>query len=147
MEERLSSRACYECGAEGHFKRNCPKLQRGNARGRAFEMNAGAARKDPSVVTSTFLVNNQYASVLFDTGADMSFVSKKFEPLLGLESSKLDQDYTIKLANGKEIEAGRVFRGCVLQLDSHAFSIDLLSVDLRSFDVVIGMDWLSVNQA
>ena len=32
-------------------------------------------------------------------------------------------------------------------MDSHAFSIDLLSVDLGSFDVVIGMDWLSANQA
>ena len=56
-------------------------FQGGNARGGAFEMNAGAARKDPSVVTGTFLVNNHYASILFDTGADKNFFSRKFEPL------------------------------------------------------------------
>ena len=39
---------------------------------------AGDARKDPNVVTGTFLLNNHYASILFDTGADLSFVSTEF---------------------------------------------------------------------
>ncbi|KAC9449874.1 hypothetical protein E3N88_45822 [Mikania micrantha] len=141
------SRNCFECGASGHFRKDCPKWKATNARGRAFEMNAGAAREDPSVVTGTFLVNNQFASILFDTGADLSFVSKEFEPLLGHKSSKLDRRYRIELANGKVIESGDIIKGCTLQLENHSFKIDLIPVELGSFDIVVGMDWLSKNRA
>jgi hypothetical protein len=106
-----SNRGCYECGAINHFRKDCPKLKNQNAKGRAFEMNTKEARQEPSVVTGTFLINNNYASVLFDTGADMSFVSKDFESLLGMQSNKLRNRYVIELANGKKIEAENVIRG------------------------------------
>ncbi|KAI3732717.1 hypothetical protein L1987_63924 [Smallanthus sonchifolius] len=138
---------CFECGVVEHFKKDCPKLKNNEARGRAFVMDGKKAKKDPSVISGTFLVNNHYACVLFDTGADRSFVSKKFEPLLSSQSSKLNVKYSIELANGKLIETNEVFRGCNLRLGDHTFSIDLLPVELGSFDVVIGMDWLSKNHA
>ncbi|XP_076885785.1 uncharacterized protein LOC143535407 [Bidens hawaiensis] len=137
---------CFECGVIGHFINEC-KLKGQNARGKAFEMNAKKARKDSSVVTCTFLVNNHYAYVLFDTGADLSFVSNQFEPLLGIEPSKLDNNYSIELANGKLIETRKIVRNCNILLENHRFPIDLLPVELGSFDIVVGMDWLSKNGA
>ncbi|GJV53686.1 reverse transcriptase domain-containing protein [Tanacetum coccineum] len=81
---------CYECGAQGHFKRECPKLKNNNNRGNpAGNVNAPAkvyavghagTNPDSNVVTGTFLLNNRYASILFDTGADRSFVSTAFSP-------------------------------------------------------------------
>ncbi|XP_076913608.1 uncharacterized protein LOC143572301 [Bidens hawaiensis] len=140
-------RRCYECGIEGHYRNECPKLKGQIAKGKAFEMNAKMARKDSSVVTGTFLVNNHYAYVLFDTGADLSFVSKQFEPLLGIKPSKLENKYSIELANGKLIETGEIIHGCTIQLENRKFEIYLLPVELGSFDIVVGMDWLSRNQA
>ncbi|XP_076924653.1 uncharacterized protein LOC143587172 [Bidens hawaiensis] len=127
----------------GHFRKDCPKLRNQNVKGRAFELNAKKAKKDSSVVTGMFLINNNYAYVLFDTGADLSFVSKQFEPLLGIESSKLDTKYSIELANRKLAETGEVVRNCNLLLENHLFDIDLLPVDLGSFDIFVGMDWLT----
>ncbi|KAK1411706.1 hypothetical protein QVD17_38266 [Tagetes erecta] len=149
LDERTGKpyRNCFECGSVGHIKRDCPKLKGTNAKGRAFEMNAKDARQEPTVVTGTFLVNNHYASVLFDTGADLSFVSKDFESLLNAKVDKLDKKYIIEIANGKKIIADSVYRGCTLCLGDQSFSIDLLPVILGSFDVVIGMDWLSKNRA
>ncbi|XP_076941201.1 uncharacterized protein LOC143610679 [Bidens hawaiensis] len=131
----------------GHNQKYCPKLRNQNAKGRAFEINAKKARKDSSVVTCMFLINRHYAYVLFDTRANLSFVSKQVEPFLGIESNKLDTKYSIELANGKTIETSEVVRNCSILLANHTFSIDLLPVELGSFDVVVGMDWLSHNQA
>ncbi|KAI3821571.1 hypothetical protein L1987_09139 [Smallanthus sonchifolius] len=80
-----NGRACNECGNPNHFRDQCPELvnaRQGVARGRAFNINANEAQANNDVVNGTFLVNSQYASILFDTGADTSFVSLNFEPLL-----------------------------------------------------------------
>ncbi|KAJ0870844.1 putative nucleotidyltransferase, Ribonuclease H [Helianthus annuus] len=136
---------CFNCGDLGHYKRNFPELNQ--ARGRVFNIEAREARQDPNVVTGTFPVNQRYASVLFDTGADFSFVSLEFKNMLGLAASKLDIPYSIELANGKLVEANEVIRGCVIELGEREFALDLLPVQLGSFDVVVGMDWLSSNKA
>ena len=84
---------------------------------------------------------------MFDTGADRSFVSKEFSPLLGITPTTLTYNYTIELENGNLIETDKLLQGCTLNLADQVFEIDLLPVTLGSFDVVIGMDWLSKNQA
>ncbi|XP_076914344.1 uncharacterized protein LOC143573318 [Bidens hawaiensis] len=45
------------------------------------------------------------------------------------------------------IETSRLVRNCSILLANHTFGIDLLPVELGSFDIVVGMDWLYKNQA
>ncbi|KAJ0752632.1 putative nucleotidyltransferase, Ribonuclease H [Helianthus annuus] len=158
-----SRKGCYQCGAEGHMKRDCPQLKQntggnnagsnggnngGNvARGRGFTIGAGEARNDSNVVTGTFSVNGVYASILFDSDADWSYVSTGFSSRLGLSPTPLVVKHVVEIANGKTIEASHVLMGCKLDLLGQVFDIDLLPVTLGSFDVVVGMDWLSKYQA
>ncbi|XP_022033729.1 uncharacterized protein LOC110935635 [Helianthus annuus] len=136
---------CFGCGSKDHYKKDCPKENQ--ARGRSFVIGAKDARQDPNVVTGTFLLNDHFASILFDTGADFSFISIEFKNILGLEPSKLDVPYSIELANGRLIETGEVVKECTLELGEQKFNIDLLPIELGSFNVVVGMDWLSNNRA
>nr|GEV19932.1 reverse transcriptase domain-containing protein [Tanacetum cinerariifolium] len=67
--------------------------QRNHARGRAFMLGVEEARQDPNFVMSTFTLNNHFATTLFDYGADYSFVSTTFIPLLGIEPNELGMDW------------------------------------------------------
>ncbi|KAD4982080.1 hypothetical protein E3N88_18751 [Mikania micrantha] len=82
-------RACYNCGAEGHFRNQCPKLNTAatTATARAFVIGTSEAREDPSVITGTFLINDHYVSIIFDTGADKSFVSTNTASLFNKQPS------------------------------------------------------------
>ncbi|GJX92657.1 putative reverse transcriptase domain-containing protein [Tanacetum coccineum] len=106
-------------------------------------LSGGEARQDPNVVMGTFLINNRYASILFDTGADKSFVSTAFSPLINIALTALDVKYTIELADGKLVGTDTIIRGCTLNFPNRPFNIDLMPIELESFDVIIGMDWLS----
>ncbi|GJX70398.1 putative reverse transcriptase domain-containing protein [Tanacetum coccineum] len=84
--------------------------------------------------------------MLFDSGADRSFVSSTFSALLDITPSTLDTSYAVELADGRISETNVVLRGCTLGLLGHSFDIDLMPVEL-SFDVIIGMDWLAKYHA
>jgi len=112
-----------------------------------FEIGVDEARQNPNVVTGTFLLNNHYASVLFDSGADRSFVSLKFRPKISLKSQKLKEDYVVEFANGQDVRASDVITECTLNLAKNNFSIDLIPIEIGSFDIIVGMDWLSKNRA
>ncbi|GKC59801.1 putative reverse transcriptase domain-containing protein, partial [Tanacetum coccineum] len=110
-------------------------------------LGAEEARQDPNIMTGTFTLNDHFATTLFDSGADYSFVSTTFIPLLGLEPSDLGFKYEIEIASGQLVEIDKVIKGCKLEMEGYIFDIDLIPFGHGSFDVIIGMDWLSNNKA
>ncbi|GKE13066.1 putative reverse transcriptase domain-containing protein [Tanacetum coccineum] len=84
---------CFECGKQGHYRSDCPKL------------------KDPN------------------------------------RGNKTRNNYAVELTDGIISETNTVLRGCTLGLLGHPFNIDLMPVELGSFDVIIGMDWLANHHA
>ncbi|GJS14383.1 putative reverse transcriptase domain-containing protein [Tanacetum coccineum] len=142
--------ACYDCGNTGHIKKNCQKLKNhgndngnGTTQGRAYALGGRDASSDSNVITGTFLLNNRYAIILFDTGADRSFVSNTFSALINITPTTLENHYDVELADGKIIGVNTIICGCTLNFVNHSFNIDLMPVPLGSFKVIIGMDWLT----
>ncbi|GKE17172.1 putative reverse transcriptase domain-containing protein, partial [Tanacetum coccineum] len=139
---------------------DCPKLKDqnrenkagnkngvGEARGKAYLLGGGDPNPDSNVIKGTFLLNNHYAFILFDSGTDRSFVSTTFSTLLDITPNTLDVSYPVKLADERISKTNTVLRGCTLGLLGHPFNIDLMPVELGSFDAIIGMDWLANHHA
>nr|GEV34177.1 hypothetical protein [Tanacetum cinerariifolium] len=133
---------CTNCNRLGHFAKDCragqkrvnPLNTRNSiaARGACFECGE-EARQDPNIVTGTFTLNNHYATTLFDSGADSNFVFTTFIPLLDIEPNNL--------------EINKVIRDFKLEIEGYTFDIDLIPFRHESFDVIVGMDWLSRHKA
>ncbi|GJV20947.1 putative reverse transcriptase domain-containing protein, partial [Tanacetum coccineum] len=122
---------CYECGRPRHFRKDCPRLRnqnRGNKTGnnngnktrnqtggneataKAYVIGEGGANSDSNVVISTFLLNNCYAYMLFDSGADRSLLST-FSALINVAPFTLDTSYAVELADGRILETNVILRG------------------------------------
>ncbi|GJS54853.1 putative reverse transcriptase domain-containing protein [Tanacetum coccineum] len=137
---------CHACGEKGHYTNQCRKTNI-NAQGRAYMLRDKNAHQDPNVVTGTFLLNQHLAKVLFDSGADRSFISISLASMLNIPSITIDTFYDIEMADGNLVSTNTVIKGCTLTLLNQPFEIDLMPIKLGSFDVVIGMDWLSKYHA
>nr|GEU94691.1 reverse transcriptase domain-containing protein [Tanacetum cinerariifolium] len=132
---------CHACGEIGHYRIQCPKANN-SAHVKAYLKRDKNAHRDPNVVTSTFLLNQHLARVLFNSGADKSFVSISLASMLNIPTITLDTTYDIEMANGNLVSTNTIIQGCTLILLNQTFEIDLMSIKLGSFDIVIAMDWL-----
>nr|GEV72092.1 reverse transcriptase [Tanacetum cinerariifolium] len=152
-KETPKGNGCFKCGTSGHFNRDYPKLKNkngGNKNAQGWVYAVGNAEKngnapmnlDSNVVTGTFLLNSRYASILFDTGADRSFISIAFSSLVNIDPTPLGSSYDVELAYGKIVGIDTIIRGCTINFLNHPFNIDFMPVELSSFDVIIKMDWL-----
>ncbi|GJZ84916.1 putative reverse transcriptase domain-containing protein [Tanacetum coccineum] len=124
---------CYDCGEQGHTRNRCPKKVKQEevreVRGRAYAIK-DAEPQGPNVVTGTFLLNNRYAFVLFDSGSDGNFVDTRFSSMLDIDPVKIGASYEVELADGRVVSMNTVLKGCKLNLVNHIFEIDLMPIEL-----------------
>ncbi|GJY54960.1 putative reverse transcriptase domain-containing protein [Tanacetum coccineum] len=113
-ETTQNAGTCYECGVQGHFKRDCPKLKNKNHGNQDGNGNA------PAKCTCS---------------------------LIDITPTTLDHYYDVELDNGKIIKINTIIRGGTLNFLDHPFNINLMPVELGSFDVIVGMDWLAKYHA
>ncbi|GKA73458.1 putative reverse transcriptase domain-containing protein [Tanacetum coccineum] len=133
--KKTTVRACYECvaannGGQGHGNQ-------GNRLGVGRMLESSGSLPDPNIVMGTFTLNDHFATTLFDSGANYSFVSTTFIPLLGLEPNDLGFKYEIEIASGQLVEIDKVIKGCKMEIEGHVFDIDLIPFGHGSFDVII----------
>ncbi|XP_076951065.1 uncharacterized protein LOC143624232 [Bidens hawaiensis] len=149
---------CFNCKEMGHLSFECPKNKpaaggaggsgqnrKGNAR--VFVLDTKRAADVPETITGTFLVNDTYARVLFDYGANLSFIDNSFCSLLNEPLIKLNKTLSVETASGEIVKISEALENEKNHLAGYILPICLLPMSLAGFDIVLGMDWLSDNHA
>ncbi|GKC00583.1 putative reverse transcriptase domain-containing protein [Tanacetum coccineum] len=133
LESEFSNHKMVRSDIDGYterFHELASKYHQGNnrnqAHGKAFAPGVTEAPQDPNVVTGTFSLNNHFTTVLFDSGADYSFISTNFFPLIDMKPSVISPSYEIEIASGLKIVTNMIVQGCRLELEGHTFIIDLI---------------------
>ncbi|GKB16451.1 putative reverse transcriptase domain-containing protein [Tanacetum coccineum] len=86
------------------------QVEGGNAPAKVYAVGHVGTNPDYNVVTGTFLLNKRYASILFDTGADKSFVSITFSSQIDIPPTALDHYYDVELADRRIIGLNTILR-------------------------------------
>ncbi|XP_058775979.1 uncharacterized protein LOC131650280 [Vicia villosa] len=141
-----TSVTCYECGEQGHISTYCPKKKtQENTTGRVYTLDARKAKGNNNLIAGTCYVSNQPLCVLVDCGATHSFVSTECVCRLGLEVTPLPYPMVISSATDDTVEARLICKDCSVSFNGRDFPIDLICLPLKRLDVILGMDWLSLN--
>ncbi|KAI3672436.1 hypothetical protein L6452_38524 [Arctium lappa] len=161
---RMRISRAANCGSPDHIRTDCSQLKKGaaggygdkggekkvepaRARARDFNMTAEEAVETPDVVTGTFPIDSIFAKVLFDSGANRSFVSPNFVHKLLVKPKKLSQWFEVEVTDDSRVLVGEVYDGCSIDIDGHTFPLRLYPMGMGEFDVIVGMDWLASNDA
>nr|AAV43974.1 putative polyprotein [Oryza sativa Japonica Group] len=145
---------CFNCGDPGHYADKCPKPRRvKNAptpnnsnvpapKARVNHVAAAEAQNAPDVVLGTFPVNSIPATVLFDSGATHSFLSKSFASNHGMEVVSLGRPLLVNTP-GNQVFSTQYCPSVTIEIEEVPFPSSLILLECKDLDVILGMDWLS----
>ena len=149
------SGACFKCRKIGHFIQDCPEMKNDQggfkkdqkAQARVYALTRKEADDSPSVVTGTISISGQHGLALFDSGSTHSFVSHAFVSNMGVVPEPLGVDLCVATPSGDLMCATNVVKSCKIEIGDKVLQADLIILNMYDFDVIFGMDWLSMYHA
>jgi hypothetical protein len=153
---------CFNCGSPSHFIKDCPQprksfqgqtsspINKGKGKRQVVQVRQGRVNlttlselpEGTPIMTGTFSINHYPVTVLFDTGATHSFISTRFGTNIGLDIYPVSGVYLITTPGGN-ISSNRICRCVPIQMGNNLMRADLLLLDLKGMDVLLGMNWMT----
>ena len=135
-------------GGRGRGRGSAPRIQtEPRTQAKVYAVTQQDADAVPDVVTGIIYILEHDAYTLVDPEAMHSFASKPFLDRFQIETQPLEGRMRVSLPVGDLLLADRVVRDSRVLIEGQEFPADLVALNMRDFDVVLGMDWLSRHRA
>ena len=149
--QRSSGRGFPSKGAStaaGRGRGSAPGIQtEPHTQARVYAVTQQEADAAPDVVTGIISILDHDAYTLVDPGATHSFESNPFLDRFQIKTQPLDGRMRVSLPTEDPLFSDRVIRDSRILIGGQEFPTNLVALDMREFDVVLGMDWLSRHRA
>ncbi|XP_043699971.1 uncharacterized protein LOC122650637 [Telopea speciosissima] len=164
---------CFKRKEPGHLARNCPTLkehpepnpqggqanqnaqnrkdtqgnQKPRASGRVFTLTKKDAEASPFVVAGMLKISGIPAYVPFDSGSTHSFVSSTFATKLNVVPKVWNYRLCVFTPSGGMIETELIREACDVEIMDRKLTADLILLEMKDFNIILGMDWLTAYHA
>ena len=105
------------------------------------------AQATPNVVTGTLNIFGDDARVLIYSGATHSFISHGYVARVGMTPVPLGCGLEIATPTGESLWPSQMLKGSLFSIKGQVMEANLILIDLKGLDVILGMDWLASNYA
>ncbi|WVZ81487.1 hypothetical protein U9M48_028860 [Paspalum notatum var. saurae] len=160
---------CYKCGGAGHYANACPRKVQGNQQGqqsgqrqnppqpqqgrpnqqgkapwqgKVNHVTAESAAEAPNVVLGTFLVNSHPATVLFDTGATHSFITKSYAEQYNIPIRSTSRPMVVSTPGGT-LSTSLICPRVSINIRGVEFCTKLIIIGSAGIDIILGMETLA----
>ena len=145
---RRGASAATGRGGHGRCRGGAPGIQtEARTQARVYAVTQQDADAAPDVVTGIISILDHDAYTLVDPEAMHSFASKHFLDRSKIKSQPLEGRMRVSLPARDSLFSDRVVRDSRVLIGGQEFPADLVALDMRDFDVVLGMDWRSRHRA
>ena len=135
-------------GGRGRGRGSAPGMQtETRTQARVYAVTQQDANAALDVVTGIIFILDHDAYTLVNPGATHSFASRPFLDRFQIETQPLEGRMRVSLPAGDPLFLDRVVRDSRVLIGGQEFPADLVALDMRDFDVVLGIDWLSRHRA
>lgn len=148
--------ACFRCGKPGHIAKDSPTFaqkkddnndQNKKGKARVFTLTQKDAEENSNVIAGILLISNTPTYVLFDSGATHSFVSKSFITKASISCDKSESTLEVSIPSGETLTTDKLAKSVNLDIEGKTLEANLYLIEMKDFDVILGMDWLGRNYA
>ncbi|VFQ98811.1 unnamed protein product [Cuscuta campestris] len=133
--------------ASSQPKRPAMSAPSGKAPSRTYAMHGRTEQPAHDVIMGMFTLFDTCVSALIDPGSTLSYLCTSMPTASNISRENQENPVVVSNPLGHSLHLKHIYSNCPLVVQGKSFPANLIELPHREFDIILGMDWLTANQA